>query len=80
MIPATAPMAIDPVGDTKARVIDASGDLKTADVKPTVTPGPLGWTHGEDVTVSATYPYSISLLGIVVASGNLTSSTTERIE
>jgi len=72
--------AIDPVGDTKARVINASGDLKTADVTPTVTPGPLGWTHGEDVTVSATYPYSISLLGIVVASGNLTSSTTERIE
>ena len=72
--------AIDPVGDTKARVINASGDLKTADVTPTVTTGPLGWTHGEDVTVKATYPYSISLLGIVVASGNLTSSTTERIE
>ena len=72
--------AIDPVGDTKARVMDASGDLKATDVTPTVTPGPLGWTHGEDVTVKATYPYSISLLGIVVASGNLTSSTTERIE
>jgi Flp pilus assembly protein TadG len=72
--------AADPVGDTKARVINASGDLKTSDVAPTVTTGPLGWTHGEDVTVKATYPYSISLLGIVVASGNLTSSTTERIE
>ena len=29
--------AADPVGDTKARVLNASGDLKAADVKPTVT-------------------------------------------
>lgn len=33
-----------------------------------------------DVTVNATYPYSISLLGIVVKSGSLSSSTTEVIE
>jgi Flp pilus assembly protein TadG len=39
-----------------------------------------GWVQGEDVTVTATYPYDISLLGIVVKSGDLTSSTTERIE
>jgi hypothetical protein len=32
------------------------------------------------VTVEASYPYSINLLGIVVASGDLTSSTTERVE
>jgi len=32
------------------------------------------------VTVKATYPYSIDLLGIVVASGSLSSSTTEDIE
>jgi Flp pilus assembly protein TadG len=32
------------------------------------------------VTVTATYPYSIDLLGIVVASGSLSSSTTEDIE
>ena len=69
----------DSVGDTKARVMDASGDLDASKVVPTVNT-PLGWAHGEDVTVTATYPYSISLLGIVVASGNLTSSTTERIE
>jgi len=69
----------DPVGDTKARVMDASGDLDSTKVVPTVDT-PSGWTHGADVTVTATYPYSISLLGIVVASGNLSSSTTERIE
>ena len=38
------------------------------------------WVHGGDVTVQATYPYSISLLGVVVASGDLTSTTTERVE
>jgi hypothetical protein len=32
------------------------------------------------VTVTATYPYSISLLGVVVASGNLRSTTQERVE
>lgn len=35
------------------------------------------WQPGEDVRVTATYPYSIGLLGI---SGNLTSTTTERVE
>ena len=38
------------------------------------------WTHGSDVVVQATYPYSINLLGVVVASGQLTSATTERVE
>ena len=38
------------------------------------------WEHGEDVTVTATYPYEIDLLGLVVASGQLESSTTERVE
>ena len=38
------------------------------------------WEHGEDVTVTATYPYEIDLLGLVVASGQLESTTTERVE
>jgi Flp pilus assembly protein TadG len=37
-------------------------------------------TPGSDVTVSATYPYSIDILGWVVRAGNLTSSTHERLE
>jgi hypothetical protein len=32
------------------------------------------------VSVTATYPYSISLLGMVVKSGRLSSKTTERVE
>jgi Flp pilus assembly protein TadG len=38
------------------------------------------WVQGEDVTVSATYPYEINILGLVVKSGLLTSTTTERVE
>jgi hypothetical protein len=36
--------------------------------------------RGSDVTVTASYPYSISLLGVVVKSGRITSKTTERVE
>jgi hypothetical protein len=41
---------------------------------------PGGWEPGTDVTVTATYPYSINLLGKVVKDGLLTSKTTERVE
>jgi Flp pilus assembly protein TadG len=66
-----------PTTDTVNRVKDASGDLDTSKVNVTVT---TTWVHGDEVVVKATYPYSISLLGVVVASGNLSSTTTERIE
>ena len=32
------------------------------------------------MTVTATYPYKISLLGFVVKTGRLSSTTTERVE
>jgi Flp pilus assembly protein TadG len=38
------------------------------------------WQRASNVTVTATYPYSISLMGLVVASGNLRSTTQERVE
>jgi Flp pilus assembly protein TadG len=38
------------------------------------------WQPGSDVTVRAQYPYQISLLGLVVKNGNLSSTTTERVE
>jgi Flp pilus assembly protein TadG len=38
------------------------------------------WSIGSDVTVTATYPYAISLLGWVVKSGTLTSTMKERVE
>lgn len=38
------------------------------------------WKPADDVKVKATYPYKISLLGMVVKSGSLSSTTTERVE
>jgi Flp pilus assembly protein TadG len=37
-------------------------------------------TAGGDVTVTASYPYEINILGIVVKSGTLTTTTKERLE
>ena len=45
-----------------------------------VTVSATAWEHGEDVTVTATYPYNINLLGFVVAAGDLKAKTTERVE
>jgi Flp pilus assembly protein TadG len=44
------------------------------------TSDPTWTTPGSDITVTVTYPYSINLLGWVVASGNLTSTMTDRLE
>jgi Flp pilus assembly protein TadG len=38
------------------------------------------WDPGSDVTVTATYPYHISLLGWVVADGSLNTTMKERVE
>ena len=55
----------------------ASTDLTQSDLGPSCT---STWQPGADVTVTATYPYRISLLGLVVKSGRLSSTTTERVE
>lgn len=39
-----------------------------------------GFSPGQPFTVTATYPYEINLIGLVVASGSLTSKSTERKE
>ena len=54
------------------------GPRRRAKLSVTVTA--TAWEHGETVTVKATYPYKVDLLGFVVASGNLKSKTTERVE
>jgi Flp pilus assembly protein TadG len=76
-VAAVSRQASDPVGTTVAKVKASAGDLDATQLGVTVT---SDWLRGDDVTVKATYPYSISLLGVVVASGNLTSTTTERVE
>lgn len=66
-----------PVAETAAAVRGSAADLDQAQLNVSVA---STFAAGEDVTVSATYPYSISLLGVVVKSGQLSSVTTERVE
>jgi Flp pilus assembly protein TadG len=61
------------------RVRDASVNLNQAKLDVTVAASP-GWDQGADVTVTGTYDYDINLLGFVVASGDLESTATERVE
>ena len=63
----------------RAKVYASADNLDASRLKVTVSASG-GWQHGTDVTVTATYPYSINLLGKVVKDGLLTSKTTERVE
>jgi len=72
-----------PEADAEAAVRKAAPGLDkpcSGGVGLCVSVSATAWEHGEDVTISATYPYNVSLLGMVVASGALQSQTTERVE
>ena len=68
----------DPVGLATTAVRNAAHDLDQAELDVDIN-APV-WAPGADVTVETSYPYELDILGIVVASGRLHSSTTERIE
>ena len=62
-----------------AAVRSAASNLTPANLDVSVTS--TNWNiPGSDVIVTATYPYDISILGWVVQSGSLTSTTKERLE
>jgi Flp pilus assembly protein TadG len=67
----------NPQNATITAVRNSATDLNQGDLSVSVT---STWQAGADVAVTATYPYSISLLGMVVKSGSLSSTTTERVE
>lgn len=67
----------NPTSLTTTAVRSSAADLTQTDLNVTVT---STWQPGDDVTVTATYPYKIKLLGIPLKQGFLTSSTTERVE
>lgn len=85
---AVSRLAADPSQAAEDRVRSAaSGSLDSVEGGPldvTVTfrdlSGGSQVVQGGDITVKATYPYEINLLGLVVKSGTLTSETTERVE
>lgn len=68
--------------DVQQAAWDAAPDLNHSKMPVTFTDHDSpGFTQGgTQIVVTVTYPYSINLLGIVVASGNLTSQMTGRLE
>jgi Flp pilus assembly protein TadG len=67
----------NPQSATISAVRNSATDLNQGQLNVTVT---STWQPAADVQVTATYPYQISLLGMVVKSGRLSSTTTERVE
>ncbi|HET7046467.1 MAG TPA: TadE/TadG family type IV pilus assembly protein [Gaiellaceae bacterium] len=65
--------------NAEAKLRAAAADLNQSKLDVSVTPSD-NWAPGSTVTVSATYPYDIDVLGIVLKSGRLSSSTQERVE
>ena len=64
---------------------DAAGTLDTSKMVITVTPydpvtNTATWAASGDVTVRASYPFKINLLGMVVFNSTINSRTTERVE
>jgi hypothetical protein len=66
-------------------VQNAAVNLNKSKITVTVEPKKVdgvtpGWEQSGDVTVRATYPFSINIIGMVVYTGTLQSRTTERVE
>ena len=66
-----------PASAVETQVRNAATDLKSSDLQVTVS---STWAAGSDVSVTASYPYYIKVLGLVVKSGRLHSTVTERVE
>jgi Flp pilus assembly protein TadG len=67
----------DPVDETVTAVQAAASDLKVSDLAIEVE---SSWEPGEQVRVTASYPYSIRLLGFLVKKGRMSTETIERVE
>ena len=69
----------NPAGDCVAQVMAAKGGLDATELGKNLS-GSSSWTAGSDVTVTADYPYSISLLNWKIVSGRFSSTMKERVE
>ena len=67
----------DPAGACTSMVRSSAGDLDQTKLQVTCS---STWGIGDDVAVDVQYPYSISLIGWVVKSGNLHTTVKERME
>ena len=75
---AVSRQAANPAALAEAATRSSADGLKQVDLKVFVTA--TAWAPGADVTVEATYPYDVNVLGVVVSSGTLRSKTVERVE
>ena len=67
----------DPGGSAEQAARDSAVNLDQSQFGVAVA---STWQPGETVSFTTSYPYEISLLGVVVQSGTLESTTTERVE
>ena len=67
----------NPAATAETAVRNSAAGLNQSNLTVTIN---STWQPAADVTVTATYPYNVSLLGLVVKAGNLSSTTTERVE
>jgi Flp pilus assembly protein TadG len=72
--------AVDSLAVAAAKGAASDLNQSTLNVTVTRTCTNNAYAQGSDVAVTASYPYSISILGLVVSSGTLTSTTTMRVE
>jgi len=85
-VAAVSRSAGDPVGTVQTAVTNAANGLSFTGSPsvtwtcPAGTPSPCTMTAGQSVTVSAKTPYKLAIFGLTLMSGNLSSTTTERIE
>jgi Flp pilus assembly protein TadG len=61
-------------------VHNAAPGLTAGNMPVTISTSPSGWTYPGDVTVTATYPLNINILGITVVHSTLSSTRTMRLE
>lgn len=70
-------LAASPKATTEQAVRDASGGLDKDEI---FVDAQSTWEPGAPLTVTATYPYKVEILGKVIAAGDLTSEIKERVE
>jgi Flp pilus assembly protein TadG len=69
------------VADIQQAAQNAAGGLDLTGRVTVADPSDPTFTHGgSTLTVTVVYPYSISLLGLPISSGNLQSTMTDRLE
>lgn len=67
----------NPTADCQSQGMAAAGDLDSSKLQLTCS---STWGAGDDVQVNAQYPYSVSLFGLPLISGNLKTVMKERVE